>query len=338
MDKQIPILSEYGERTTAYEIIRGVDLNSKIAIVTGGYAGMGLVITKTLTTAGATVIVPARNTEKARAALKNLANVEIEAMDLMNPDSVNDFADQFIQSGRSLHILINNAGVMTVPLKRDSRGNISQFSTNNLGHFQLTAKLWDTLKETHGARVISVSSRAHRLGGFNFDDPNFNEREYDKNIAYAESKTGNILFTVELDKRGEQYGIRAFAVHPGMVPHSNIGSENGVVRKITTRLFMTVAKFAVKKIKDEHGKPISDGGKPFFKTVEQGAATAVWCAVSPLLNGKGGVYCEDCNIAEAVSADSMSGKGVRLWATDEEQAERFMKICAEYTGLTACFL
>ena len=330
--KQAPLFSGYDERTTADEVIRGIDLTGKTAIVTGGYAGMGCVITKVFAQAGATVIVPARNVKKAEIYLKGIPDVEIAAMDLMNPDSIDAFADWFTQSGRPLHILINNAGVMTAPLKRDARGNISQFSTNNLGHFQLTAKLWPALKRANGARVVSVSSRAHRLGAFNFDDPNFDRREYNKEIAYAESKTGNILFTAELDRRGQEHDIRAFAVHPGMVPHTNFGKENGFIRKITTRLFMMIARFAVKEIKDENGKPIK-GEKPFFKTVEQGAATAVWCATNLKLNHSGGVYCEDSDIAEAVSADSLSGKGVRPWALDIEQAQRFWEICEQYTGI-----
>ena len=322
--KQAPIHSGFNEATTASDVIEGIELTGKTAIVTGGHAGMGLEITKVLSGAGASVWIPARNTAKAKEALAGIPNVEIRPMDLMDPTSIDTFGDSFLKSGKPLHLLLNNAGLMTVPESRDTRGNISQFSTNDLGHFQLTAKLWPALKQAQGARVVCVSSRAHRLDGFNFDDPNFDHREYDKELAYAESKTGNVLFTVELDRIGQSENIRAFAVHPGMVPHAK--------NAIGTFLFKLFARFAVKSMKDENGKPIK-GGKPFFKSVSQGAATAVWCATSLQLNGMGGVYCEDCDIAEAVSADSKSEKGVRPWATDQEQAARFWKMCEQYTGV-----
>ena len=331
--KQIPVHSGYNEMTTAKNVIKGIDLKGKNAIVTGGSAGMGLEITKALSGAGAKVFVPARNIKKAKEALKDIPNVEIGEMDLMNPESIDAFAENFLKNGKPLHLLINNAGLMTVPEKRDSRGNISQFSTNNLGHFQLTARLWSALKQAKGARVISVSSRVHRIGSFNFDDPNFEHRTYDKELAYAESKTGSILFTVELDKLGKEYGVRAFAVHPGMVPHSGLGKEDGLIRKATTQIFMIFARMFVRKIRDENGKPIPEASKPFFKTVSQGAATAVWCATSPKLDGMGGIYCEDCDIAEAVPANSLSEKGVRPWAIDPEQAVRFWKICERYTNI-----
>ena len=169
--------------------------------------------------------------------------------------------------------------------------------------------------------MVNVSSRAHRLCGFNFDDPNYEKRTYDKDLAYAESKSGSILFTVALDRYGQKYGVRAFAVHPGMVPHAG-----GVVG---TMLFKMFAGFAVKKMKDENGKPIK-GSKPFFKSVPQGAATAVWCAVSLQLDGMGGLYCEDCDIAQAVSAVSTSEKGVRPWATDMGLSARFWELCEKY--------
>ena len=333
MTKQAPINSGLSERTTAGEVIKGMDLTGRNAIVTGGSAGIGLEITKALAGAGANVLVPARNIEKAKEALGRIPNVETDVMDLMDPSSVDGFAERFLSTDRPLHILVNNAGLMAVPLKRDARGNISQFSTNDLGHFQLTARLLPALRRAHGARVVSVSSRVHRLSGFNFDDPNFERREYDKEIAYAESKTGNVLFTVELDKREKANGIRAFAVHPGMVPHSRAGKEGGALNRTATKLFTAFARFFVKKQRDENGRPIKDAEKPVFKSVSQGAATPVWCAVSPQLDGMGGVYCEDCDIAQAVREDSKGAKGVWPWATDEELAAEFWSLCERYTGV-----
>jgi len=330
---QTPLHSGYSQRTTAQDVLAGVDLTGTNAIVTGGHAGMGLEITKALARAGASVSVPARNPQKAQQGLAGVPRVEIAQMDLMDPASIDAYAAQLVDSGRPLHLLINNAGLMTVPESRDSRGNISQFSTNNLGHFQLTARLWPALARAHGARVVSVSSRVHRISGFNFEDPNFEHRPYDKVLAYAESKSGVVLFTVELDRRGKEYGVRAFAVHPGLVPHSRLGGEGSLVRRMTTGLFRLLAGFSVKKIRDDNGKPVPDAAKSFFKSVSQGAATALWCATTEQLEGRGGLYCEDCDIAEAVPADSLSEKGVRPWAIDPEQARQYWETCELSTGV-----
>ncbi|NRZ58659.1 NAD(P)-dependent dehydrogenase (short-subunit alcohol dehydrogenase family) [Clostridium beijerinckii] len=170
---QTPINSKYNFFTTAKDVIEDIDLKDKIAIITGGYSGIGMETAKVLAEAGATVIIPARDIEKAKEAIAKIPNIEIEHLDLMDPMSIDSFAQKFINSQRSLHILINSAGIMAPPLIRDKRGYESQFATNHLGHFQLTARLWPALKNAKSARVISVSSRAQRLGGVNFDDPNF---------------------------------------------------------------------------------------------------------------------------------------------------------------------
>ncbi|NYC51052.1 NAD(P)-dependent dehydrogenase (short-subunit alcohol dehydrogenase family) [Clostridium beijerinckii] len=200
---QAPINSKYNFFTTAKDVIDGINLKGKIAIVTGGYSGIGMETAKVLAEAGATVIIPARDIEKAKGAMDNIPNIEIEHLDLMDPMSIDSFAQKFINSQRSLHILINSAGIMAPPLIRDKRGYESQFATNHLGHFQLTARLWPALKNAKSARVISVSSRAQRLGGVNFDDPNFQKTEYDSWKAYAQSKSANSLFAVELDRLGK---------------------------------------------------------------------------------------------------------------------------------------
>ena len=196
-------------------MLGGKDLSGKTVIVTGGYAGIGLETTRVLSEAGATVIVPARSAEKARANLEGFPRVELAALDLMNPESIDAFAESFLASGRPIDLLINNAGVMACPLSRDSRGNESQFSANHLGHFQLTLRLWPALIKAGGARVISLTSRGHRFSDVDFDDPNFDRRPYDKWKAYGQSKTANALFALGLDRRGEAHGVRAFSVHPG---------------------------------------------------------------------------------------------------------------------------
>jgi NAD(P)-dependent dehydrogenase (short-subunit alcohol dehydrogenase family) len=318
---QVPIQSGCGAETTAQEVIGDLDLRGKVAVVTGGYSGIGLETTRVLANAGANVLVPVRNLEKGQAALRGIPNVELDTMDLMDPDSIEAFAQRFLATSRPLHILINSAGVMATPLRRDARGYESQFSTNHLGHFQLTARLWTALLQANGTRVVAVSSRAHRLGGVDFDDPNFEHREYDKWKAYAQSKSANILFSLELDRRGKAQGVRAFSVHPGLIPDTSLGRD------------LTAGESAPIPVKDEQGRPVSNEQNAQFKTVEQGAATSVWCAVSARLNGLGGVYCEDVDIAEAVPADNLKAAGVRPWAIDPELAYRLWKLSEEYTGV-----
>ncbi len=212
---QAPIPSGYNAQTTAREVIGDRRLDGLITIVTGGYVGIGLETTRALAEAGATVIVPARSLDKARGALAGIARVEIEALDLSDPGSIDAFAARFAATGRPVHILVNNAGIMATPLAQDARGFESQLATNHLGHFQLTARLWPALRKANGARVVSLSSRGHARSAVDFDDPNFERRPYDKMIAYGQSKTANVLFAVALDARGEAHGVRAFSVHPG---------------------------------------------------------------------------------------------------------------------------
>ena len=309
--RQAPIHSGYGEQTTAAEVIGDRRLDGAIAIVTGGYSGVGLETTRTLSSAGATVIVPARTPAKAHETLAGLDNVELETLDLIDPASVDAFASRFLASGRPLHILVNNAGIMAPPLSRDSRGFESQLATNHLGHFQLTARLWPALRQAGGARVVSLSSRGHIRSAFDFDDPNFERRPYDKWVAYGQSKTANALFAIALDARGEKQSIRAFAVHPG-----------AVVTDLMRYMPEEEIRAAV-----ANSNTISA-----LKTPQQGAATSIWCATSAQLDGMGGVYCEDCDIAEAVPADFPQPVGVRPWAIDPDFAERLWVKSEEWTG------
>jgi NAD(P)-dependent dehydrogenase (short-subunit alcohol dehydrogenase family) len=308
--KQAPIPSGFGARTTASEALGGRGLDGAIAVVTGGYAGIGLETTRTLSAAGATVIVPARTLEKARAALAGMDRVELESLDLSDPTSIDAFTARFLSSGRPLHILVNNAGIMAAPLMRDARGFESQLATNHLGHYQLTARLWPALRRANGARVISLSSRGHRVAGVDFDDPFFQRRPYDKWIAYGQSKTANALFAVALDARGEPHRVRAFSVHPGA---------------IVTDL--------MRYMPEEEVRTAVAASSATLKTVEEGAATSVWCATSTQLVGMGGVYCEDCDIAEAVPADFAEPRGVRPWAMEPDLAERLWTKSEEWTGV-----
>ena len=317
---QKPIGSGFNATSTTNDVINGINLTGKIAIITGGYTGIGLETTKTLAAAGATVIVPARSIDKAKENLQGIANVEIVEMDLMKPDSIDAFATTFLASGRPVHLLINNAGIMFVPLRRNSHGAESQLVTNYLAPFQLTAKLWDALKKANGARVINVSSQGHQFAPFNFDDPNFEHREYETLQAYGQSKTALNLFSLELDNRAKAFGVRAYAVHPGNI----WGTE--LTREAPIEILQQFGFY------DDKGNIVPEVIAS-LKTIPQGAATTIWCATSPLLNNIGGVYCEDADIAELATGQEFS-TGVKPYSLNEASAKRLWSLTEELIGIT----
>lgn len=327
---QHPIGSEFSAASTAAEVIKGIDLKGKTAILTGGYAGIGLETVKALVSAGATVIVPARNIEKAKKSLAGIANVEVKAMDLMDPNSIDAFAENFLATGKALHLLINNAGIMWVPLERDTRGYESQLSTNYLGHFQLTARLWSALVKANGARVVNVSSWGHHFSPFIFEDPNFVNREFESFSAYGQSKTASILFSLELDIRGKNTGVRSYSLHPGIISETELG------RNVPHEDLVGYGIF------DENGKVINDPSKG-LKSLSQGASTTVWCATSPQLNEIGGVYCENADIAELDplktedSEENLDGstmmKNVTPYALEEASAKKLWSLSEQLTGV-----
>ncbi|MDU0201241.1 MULTISPECIES: oxidoreductase [Paenibacillus] len=317
---QAPIQSGFGPRTTAQEALGGEKLSGKVAIVTGGYSGLGLETARVLAEAGATVIVPARTPEKAQASVSHLPGVELESLDLLAPASIDAFAERFLASNRPLHILVDSAGIMASPLARDYRGYEAQFATNHLGHFQLAARLWPALVKAEGARVVSVSSRGHAISGMDFKDPLFETRHYEKWTAYGQSKTANALFAVELDKRGQSYGVRAFSVHPGSI-------VTDLSRNLSDDEMLAMGAL------DEQGQRVFSEYNDEFKTISEGAATIVWCAANKQLEGKGGVYCENVDIAQAVPADNPRGPGVKPWATNPEFAEQLWHLSEELTGI-----
>ncbi len=325
---QTPIGSGFGRASTADDVIAGIDLAGKTAIVTGGYSGLGRETVRVFLAAGARVIVPARDVGRARTALADLPAAEIWPMDLLDAASIDAFARRFLAERTPLAILVNSAGIMALPkLTLDARGHELQFATNHLGHFQLTLGLWPALKAAHGARVVAVSSLGHRFSPVVFEDVDFRNRAYTPFAAYGQSKTANALFAVALDRRGGQDGIRAFAVHPGGIVETNLGK------------YIDPAMLRELGAVDAEGKPIIAPERG-FKTPAMGAATQVWCATSPALAGKGGVYCEDCDISvrlappesEYVLGDTLGVGGVYPHAVDPAAAERLWALSEDLTG------
>lgn len=317
-DQQRPLGSGFTPASTADDVLADVDLTGVNVIITGGHSGIGLAATRALTRAGATVTVPARDPNRARANLAGIERVEVHRMDLLEPDSIDAFAAAWHASGRPLHVLINNAAVPTPGgVLRDRRGFEVQFATSHLGHFQLTLALHDALRAAHGARVVNVSSGAHRFGTIRWDDPNFTET-YDPGQSYAQAKLANVLFAVALDQRWSADSIRGYAVHPGVVlgTQLNAGGDPAAYRAMG--------------LLDQDGHRVIDpaAGK---KTAEQGAATLVFAATSPQLDGIGGVYLKDSDIAPVddrtlpVTADLIPADAASH-ALDPQTADRLWEL------------
>lgn len=314
-DYQKPMGSGFGARSTAGDVLSGLDLKGKYAVVTGGHSGLGLETTRALAGAGAKVLVAARNPDVAKIATQNISGIEIEALDLADIASVHSFATRLLASDQHIDMLINNAGIMACPEKRIGPGWEAQFATNHLGHFAMTNLLWPLL--TGGARVVAVSSAGHHLSDIRWNDVEF-EEGYDKWLAYGQSKTANALFAVHLDRLAREHDVRAFSLHPG---------------KIFTPLqrYLTEGEMVAEGWLDETGAPAD----PTFKTPEQGAATQVWAATSPRLAMLGGLYCEDCDVALRAEEASEPFVGVKHYATDPHEAERLWALSAELTGINA---
>ncbi|QFU89304.1 SDR family NAD(P)-dependent oxidoreductase [Amycolatopsis sp. YIM 10] len=309
---QHKIGSGFGHRSTAREVLSGIDLSGRLAIVTGGYSGLGLETTRALAAAGAHVVVPARRPAEAGEAVAGIA--EVGELDLGDLASVRRFADRFLASGRGIDIFIGGAGIMACPETRVGPGWEAHFAVNHLGHHALVNRLWPSIRP--GARVVAVSSAGHQLSGMRWDDVHF-ERGYDRWLAYAQAKTANALFAVHLDALGREQGVRAFSVHPGAI--------------LTPLLrHLTRAEMVERGWVDEHGE-LAD---PEFKTPEQGAATQVWAATSSQLDGLGGLYAEDCDIAEPTARADMVA-GVREHAVDPGEAARLWALSARLTGVDA---
>lgn len=312
---QQPLPSGFDATTTTDDVLKGVDLTGTLALVTGGYSGIGIETTRALVAAGAEVVVPSRRVETAREQLACFDRVEGDTLDLSDLESVRSFADRFLATKRRLDLVIDSAGIMAAPETRVGPGWESQLATNHLGHFALVNRLWPAI-EPGGARVVSVSSRGHHFSPIRWEDPHF-AQGYDKWLAYGQSKTANALFAVHLDARGRDAGVRAFAVHPGAI-------LTALVRH------MSMAEQIEAGYLDEDGNLID----PRFKSPEAGAATQVWAATSSQLDGLGGLYLEDVDVAAPWTEDQVY-TGVKDWAVDPDEAQRLWAFSAELTGVDA---
>lgn len=322
MTSQTPLDSGFDLRSTPSDVLAGQDLSGTFVVLTGGYSGLGLETARALATAGADVVVPARRPQHAAEMLAALGDtrgsVTVEAMDLSDLDSVRACAQRLVEQGRSIDIAINNAAIMACPESRNEQGWESQFATNHLGHYVLINELWPLLAADGGARVVALSSTGHKLSPMRWDDIDF-ETGYEKWPAYGQAKTANSLFAVQLDVLGASAGVRAFAVHPG-------GIMTELQRHLPQEEMIAM------------GWVDADGNiNELFKSPEQGAATSVWAATSPLLEGKGGLYCEDCDVAKlTLEGDPMARfMGVSSHGIDPEDAAKLWALSAERTGANA---
>ena len=316
---------QFGEKSRALEVVEGHDLTGKEVIVTGASSGIGIETVRALAKIGARVIIAARDLKRANEVAEDIIkstgnkNIEVEELELGSLKSVHAFVDRFLAKNRPLHILINNAGIMNTPQGVTEDGFELQFGVNHIGHFVLTTGLLPALKAAKNARVVNVSSLAHMWSDIVYEDINFKNRQYEGFLSYGQSKTANVLFSVELTRRYQADGITSNALMPGAI-------VTGLQRHMPKE----------EQIKrgwiDENGK-----GNEFFKSIEQGAATSVWAAVAPELEGKGGLYLEHCQIAPLISDEECNAAiasnfkngfpfGYRPYVLDHENAKRLWTV------------
>jgi NAD(P)-dependent dehydrogenase (short-subunit alcohol dehydrogenase family) len=301
----------FGAESTTDEVLEGQDLSGKRVLVTGVSAGLGVEKARALTSHGVHVVGTARDLAKARAATAGIRNLDIIAMDLASLASVRAAADALLARGERFDLVILNAGVMACPQGKTADGFETQFGTNHLGHFVFMNRIAPVLKP--GSRVVSVSSLAHRFSDVDIEDPNFEHTAYDEWSAYGRSKTANILFAVEFDRRHRDQGIRAVAVHPG-------GIRTELTRHLTPE--------SMKKISERRA---AANTVPKEKTIPQGAATALWAGVIADADDVGGRYCENCHVAE-IKDDPESYGGVYSYALDPERAKALWAKSEELVG------
>ena len=312
--------SGFSATSTTDEVLGGINLNSRRFLVTGASGGLGLETSRALAAKGAIVVMAARDQVKNETAAAGIraahpdAKLESLILDLGSLKSVRAAAAEFMSRNVALHGLILNAGIMATPLGHTVDGFEQQFGVDHLGHFLLARDLLPRLVESAPARVVVLSSAGHRMGDVDFDDVNFERRDYEPFLAYGAAKTCNVLHAVEIDKRYRDKGVRAFAVHPGVI-HTELSRymTEETLTSLITRLSERPTAMA-------------------WKSPEQGAATSVWAATSPLLEGRGGEYCEDCNVSAVVPDDELDDGGVAARAVDPARAAALWALSEKLVG------
>lgn len=309
---------QFGFESTAAQVADGIDLTGKTAVVTGVSAGLGVETARVLASRGAKVVCVARDKAKTEKSVSELraenpkGDFEIALLDLADLDSVRRGADDIARRFPKLQLLINNAGVMACPLSRTKEGLDLQLGTNHLGHYVLTTRLLPSLLAGAPGRIVNLTSGGHRMSNVRFDDPLFEKEPYDKWAAYGQAKTANVLFSLFLDDRYQGRGLRAFAVHPGAI-HTELGRH------------LSADDFKAMMGRRPQAEPMK------FKQVPQGAATSVWAATAPELEGRGGVYCEDCGVADFIR-DLSGMNGVMPYALDREGAKKLIALSEKWSG------
>lgn len=322
------VMEVFGAASTTEDVLSGVNLRGKRILVTGVSAGIGVETARSLAAHGANVVGAVRDLSKAKTATAQVqkdaaasgGSFELVELDLANLKSVRACADALLAKGQPFDVVIANAGVMAMPLTHTVDGFETQFGTNHLGHFVLVNRIARLIRA--GGRLINVSSAGHRAANVDLEDPSFERTPYDPMLAYSRSKTANILFAVAFDRRHRERGVRAAAVHPGII-------ETELIRHVTPEWLRTRV--------DEINRQLGAAGKAPLqqKSIPQGAATSVWAAVVAPADEIGGRYCENCHVAPVVRADAPVGSmvdGVRAYAVDPNNANALWKKSEQMVG------
>lgn len=306
---------KFGKESTTSDVLAGITLENKTAVITGASAGLGIETARALASVGANVVMLGRNEEKLNAAVQQVRTAlngkggDVSGMILIldDLDKVRENTAQILNAHPKIDLIINNAAVMACPFSKTKQGFEMQFGTNHMGHFLFTCLIMPALLKSGDARVINLSALSHRMDDIDLKDPNFETRPYEPWASYCASKTANSLFTVALDKKLKEKGVRSFAVHPGII-HTEL----------------------TRHMDPESLAAISKGRNLFRKTVEQGAATSVWGATSPDLKDKGGLYLDNCGIADIVNNDQIEIDGVADYALDENRANELWHLSENF--------
>ena len=320
--------TQFGATSTTDDVLGGLSLAGKRILITGVSAGLGVETARALVAHGADVVGAVRDLEKAKRATEEVSKAAAKAgvtfelieLDLASLTNVRAAADKLLADGRRFDVVIANAGVMATPFGKTVDGFETQFGTNHLGHFVFVNRIAKLIEE--GGRLVNLSSSGHRFSNVNLQDPNFDSTEYEPFVAYGRSKTANILFAVEFDRRHRAHGVRATAVHPG-----------GIMTELGRYMPAGAIEAFLKQVQEQRA---AAGEPPYeFKSIPQGAATSVWAAVVEPADEVGGRYCEDCQIGEIVAEDSQLSavnRGVRAYALDPENAKALWKKSEEMVG------